>query len=252
MDDYALTRGELKSWTKDIELLRQLFEFCRDRDWMSKNPARAVKIPRVREANQVVPYTGEEVISIIGACHKIGRSSYERLRAHAMILLMRYAGLRISDVVTLEHGHLHGNHIKKRAVKNGKLINVEVPGSVLDALDRLPMPKAAPNTNKRYFYSDSTGSRTLVKAAWRTLRAVFKASGVMAAHPHRFRHTLASNLIAKGVPIGIVASALGDNQTTIERYYGKWTPEFQSTQDQELRKLHGTNLAQTRGKGAIC
>jgi integrase len=169
-----------------------------------------------------------------------------------MILLMRYAGLRISDVVTLEQGHIHGNHIKKHAVKNGKLINVEVPGSVLDALDRLPVPKAAPHANKRYFYSDNTGSRILLKAAWRTLSAVFKTSDVVAAHPHRFRHTLASNLIAKGVPIGIVASAFGDNQTTIERYYAKWTPEFQSTQDKELRKLHGTNSAQTQGKGAIC
>jgi hypothetical protein len=39
---------------------------------------------------------------------QIGRTSYERRRALAMMLLMRYAGLRISDVVTLSRDHIRG------------------------------------------------------------------------------------------------------------------------------------------------
>jgi hypothetical protein len=46
-----------------------------------------------------------EIVKIIAACDQIGRSSYERRRARAMTLLMRYAGLRISDVVTLARAH---------------------------------------------------------------------------------------------------------------------------------------------------
>ena len=33
-----------------------------------------------------------------------------------MTLLMRYAGLRISDVVTLEREHIQGQYLVKRAV----------------------------------------------------------------------------------------------------------------------------------------
>ena len=109
---------------------------------------------------------------------------------------MRYAGLRISDVVTLSRDHLKGNRLEKRAVKNNKWIRVELPTAVLEAFDRLPPPKGAPKDNKRLFFSDATGIRTLVKAAWRTMSAVFKRSGVKKAHPHRFRHTLASQLLA--------------------------------------------------------
>ena len=45
--------------------------------------------------------TQSEIVKIIAACDQVGRNSYERRRARAMVLLMRFAGLRISDVVTL-------------------------------------------------------------------------------------------------------------------------------------------------------
>ncbi len=72
--------------------------------------------------------------------------------------------------------------------------------------------------------------------------AVFKR--VKGAHPRRFRHTLASELHAKGESIERVAGILGDSPAKILRYYTKWTPEFQTLQDDLIRKIHGTYLAQ--------
>jgi integrase len=244
LDRYALPRCKMRSWVKEVELLRQLFEFCRDREWTAKNPAKCLKVPRILEANEVLPYTQAQIIKIIAACDEIGRSSYERRRARAMVLVMRYAGLRISDVVTLERGHIRGKYLMKRAVKNRRLIQVELPQAVLEALDVLPVPIAATQNNQRFFYSDTTGLRTLVKAACRTLDAVFKRSGVVGAHPHRFRHTLASELLGKDGSLEKVAGILGDSSATIRRYYAKWTPEYQGLQDDLIRKIHGTELAQ--------
>ena len=169
-----------------------------------------------------------------------------------MTLLMRHAGLRISDVVTLSREHIRGNRLEKRAVKNNKWIRVELPSAVLEALDLLPLPKATAAGNKRYFYSDTTGLRSLVKGAWRTMDAVFKLSGVKGAHPHRFHHTLASELLGKGGSIEKVAGILGDNPATISRYYAKWTPEYQQGQDDLIRKTHGTDLAQIEEQAARC
>jgi site-specific recombinase XerD len=252
LDRYAVPRCKMRSWVKDVELLRQFFEFCRDREWTAKNPARALKIPRMQEANDVVPYTRPDIIKIIAACDEIGRSSYERRRARAMVLLMRFAGLRISDVVTLEKGHIRGIYLVKRAVKNHRPIQVELPKAVLEALELLPLPKAAARDNRRFFFSDTTCLRTLVKAAWRTLDAVFRRSGVAKAHPHRFRHTLASELLGKGGSIEKVAGILGDSPITVRRYYAKWTPEFQGLQDDLIRKVHGTELAQAPESANKC
>jgi site-specific recombinase XerD len=252
MDRFAPSRNKIKSWIKDVELLRQFFEFCRDRDWTSKNPARSLRVPKVDDSVEVVPYTQDEIVKIIAACSQIGRSSYERRRARAITLLMRHAGLRISDVVTLSRDHIKSNRLEKRSVKNHKWIRVELPPAVLEALDLLPPPKAASRDNKRYFYSDTTGLRSLVKGAWRTMDAVFKRSGVEGAHPHRFRHTLASELLGKGGSIEKVAGILADNEATVRRYYAKWTPEFQSLQDDLIRKTHGTDLAQTEEQASKC
>jgi hypothetical protein len=91
------------------------------------------------------------------------------------------SGLRISDMVTLEKCHIPGTYLMKRAVKNRRPIQVELPRPVLEALELLPLPKSAARDNQPFFFSDSTYLRTLVKAAWRTLEAVFTRSGVAKA-----------------------------------------------------------------------
>ena len=75
MDRFAPSRNKMRSWRKDVELLVQFFEFCRDRDWTTRNPARSLKIPRMKEANNVVPFTRDEIVMILRACDRLGRSS---------------------------------------------------------------------------------------------------------------------------------------------------------------------------------
>ena len=84
------------------------------------------------------------------------------------------------------------------------------------------------------------------------MNAVFKLSGVEGAHPHRFRHTLASELLGKGGTFEEIAAILADSPGTIRRYYAKWTPEYQSRQDTLIRKIHGTDLAQTEEQASTC
>jgi site-specific recombinase XerD len=246
LDGYALWRNKTNwTWIKEIEILRQFFSFCIDREWTSKNPAKSLKRPKMLEANDVTPYTQAEMVQIIAACDHIGRANYERLRARAMVLLMRYTGLRISDVVSLSKDHVKGRHLEKRAIKNRRMIRMELHPQVLKALELAPRPKAAAQDSKMYFSSNKASLRSLVKGAQRTLKAVFKRAKVEGAHPHRFRHTLASELLAKGVSIEEIANILGDSPATIRRHYAKWTPELQARHDQIMRSIHGTVLAQT-------
>jgi integrase len=147
-------------------------------------------------------------------------------------------------VVTLSRDHINGNRLEKRAVKNRRMIRVELPYDVVKALEMLPPPKAASQDCRFYFSSGSASVRSLVKGAWRTLSAVFRRAKVENAHPHRFRHTLASELLGKGGTIEEVAGILADSPPTVRRHYAKWTPEYQARQDRVIRLVHGTNLAQ--------
>ena len=91
--------------------MRQFFGFCLERKWLDENPAKKIKAPRNIRPEEVVPYTAAEVSRILAACDVIGPGPYERLRAQAMVLLLRYTGLRISDVATLERDRRQGGQL---------------------------------------------------------------------------------------------------------------------------------------------
>jgi integrase len=71
-------------------------------------------------------------------------------------------------------------------------------------------------------------------------------------HPHRFRHTLASEILGRGVTVEDAANILADSPATIRRHYAKWTPEYQAGQDRVTRMVRGTDLAQAEEHVSKC
>ena len=44
----------------------------------------------------------------------------------------------------------------------------------------------------------------------------------MHIHPHRFRHTFATTLLSRGIPVSEVAAILGNSPRIIEKHYLQW------------------------------
>ena len=82
------------------------------------------------------PYTQAEIIRILATCDIFGKYSYERLRARAMILLMRFYGLRISDVATFRRDHIKNDHIFLHAVGD----SIESTFEIDEGFASLPRP----------------------------------------------------------------------------------------------------------------
>ena len=70
-----------RTWTKELEILRHFFRFCLDNDWIVKNWAARVPMPKNLKPAPREPYTYEEIAKILAACDEMGRAPYERLRA---------------------------------------------------------------------------------------------------------------------------------------------------------------------------
>ena len=66
------------------------------------------------------------------------------------------------------------------------------------------------------------------------------------------RHTLASELLAKGATYEDIAGILADSPNTVQRHYAKRTPEYQTRQDRTLALVHGTNLSHTDTPTVSC
>lgn len=224
----------------ELQTLRQFWGFCISRKWVTENVAKCVSGPRNLKPNEVQPYEHSEELAILGACDQFGRQPYERLRAIAMILTLRFTAMRISDVATLRKDCVRWDAEKNcwrvmvRTQKTGEPIFVVIPTELKKALDAVPVPSKAGPECPYFFWNGRTKRRAVVGIAERTLAAVFKKSEVLDAGAHRYRHTLATDLLGRGASFEDVADILGNSPAIVRRHYAKWSRARQERIDRVM------------------
>ena len=245
LEDFRSTRKiGLVAWRVERQALCTFFGYCLRRGWITINPAKELRAPRNVKPNEVVPYTLHEESLILAACEQIGGgrclrpgATYERLRARAMVLLLRHTALRVSDVCTLRKDAVSYDRESKvwrlllRTQKSGEPVYLPIPETLQLALEILPLPRNAPRDCPYFFWNGQASRRAVVGIAERSLSAVFKKSGVKDAHAHRFRHTLATRLLAQSATFEQVADILGNSPEVVRKHYGKWSKGRQDNID---------------------
>jgi site-specific recombinase XerD len=227
-----------RAWTKELEILRHFFRFCLKNEWILRNWADEVQMPKNLKPAPREPYQPSEVARIIAACDTIGRGAYERSRARAIVMLLRYTALRIGDVATLERSRVRDGEIFVRTTKNGKPVRLPVHRDLQAALDILPLPRGADVPDCPYFFWSGHGSRrAFVRDVTRTMATVYQASGVAGACSHRFRHTLATEVLEMGGTFEEAADILGDSEAIIRKHYAKWSAGRQARISDLLKRL---------------
>jgi site-specific recombinase XerD len=213
---------------KKFEFLRAFLAFCHASDWIPKNPAKAVKLPKV-ERPQVEPFTAEEIQRLLDACERF-RGDGDRLRA--MILLLRSTGLRIADAVSLKRDRVKDGRLFLYTSKTGTPVWCPLPADVVTALEDL---EAAP-----YFFWSGNGAVKSALEAWRKrLLSLAVLAGVEDAHFHRFRHAFSVNLLQRGVPIETVATILGNTPAIVSRHYSAFVESRQKALEEAVRGAWG-------------
>jgi len=209
---------------KKLEYLRAFLAFCQNSDWIARNPAKAVKLPRVDRA-QVRPFTPDEVQKLLGACEKF-RGDGRRLRA--MILLLRNTGLRVGDAVMLTRDRVRGGKLFLYTSKTETPVRCPLPPDTLAALEALP--------GARYFFWSGNGLLKSALEDWRrSFTALARIAAVPNAHFHRFRHTFSVALLQSGVPVETVATVLGNTPTIVARHYSAFVEARQKALEAAVR-----------------
>lgn len=154
------------------------------------------------------PYTGPEMERLKQACSSV--------RDLALLEFLYASGCRVSEVVRLDRDDI--NFLSRDAVVLGKgnkeRIIYLTPVALMHLQDYL---NSRTDTNPCLFASLKAPYTRLSKAGIETtLKAIGKRAGVENVHPHRYRRTLATNLLDRGANIQDVAAILGhaDLKTT--------------------------------------
>jgi len=221
---------------KNIERLRCLFRYAMESGWVESNPAKGVKAPAVKD-KPTLPFTEPEMIDIIAACDRfpsqqVRRGLSVRSRIKALVLLMRYSGLRITDAVMLAVGKIQGNRLILYTQKTGVPVFTVLPDFVVTALDECP------RSHPSYFFWTGQGSAESTRKYWdKKLRTLFETAGITGGHSHRFRDTFAVGLLMAGVPLDRLSVLLGHSSVkTTERHYSPWVQSRQTQLEADLAR----------------
>lgn len=132
------------------------------------------------------------------------------------------------------------------ALKNGAPIWLPLCQDVEFALQCSPAPRSAA-MDCPYFFWNGLGSREAqVRNVKRTLQAVFAKSGVLAAYPHRIRHTLATEILVAGGGLEGAAKILGDTPEIVRQHYLKWSTAYQKRTVEIQAWFFGTPTAHVK------
>jgi site-specific recombinase XerD len=224
---------------KKLERLRHFFAFCVGSGWIAKNPAAEVKPPKLNQS-PTLPFTDEEFNKIVSACDRIPdnygqvgtpAAAISGKRMRALVLLLRYSGLRISDAVTMKRTKLADGKVFLYQQKTGTPVYVPVPDYVVSALEECP------NRHPDYFFWTGESVNATVTGKWRDrFSRLLKLAGV-SGHLHMLRDTFAVRLLEKGVPLETVSILLGHSSTRVtEKHYAPWVASRQLIAEDAVRK----------------
>jgi len=217
---------------KKQERLTGFFWFCIRAGWIQQNPT--TNLGRISVNQPPTDYfTREEFNKIIEVTYQyrdsradLGENNGTRLRA--LVLLLRWSGLRIRDALTLERSRLIGDNLLLYQAKTGTPVYVPLPPQVAESLRTIP---PGPKPNPRYFFWSGNGLPKSAVADWqRSFRRLFTMAGLEKADgtpkrcfPHMFRDTFAVEMLLAGVPIDQVSILLGHKSVKItEKHYAPW------------------------------
>ena len=201
----------------DAAILHRIFAVGVEYEIVEKNPVRMEGRPGD------IPERGAQPFSA---------SQLEKLKQAAgsdlfTFLLLRWTGMRGSDIVGLTWADIHFDRgeIERVTQKRRKPVIIPIHSELLFALEveferRSPQPEdqVLPQTRER--------GRMTRPRLYQRCKAMGRRAGIEDAHPHRFRDTFAVDMLARGATPYDVAKLLGDEIATVEKHYAPFVREL--------------------------
>jgi integrase/recombinase XerC len=212
--------------SRKLASVRAFFGWLERETLVGKNPASLLSSPKLRRK---LPrfVSASAAAEIMEAPTASGVSELSRARDTALLEVLYGSGLRVSELVGLDLGHVALEESSLRVLGKGKKERIVPLGSVAkDALSRyltrrseLRHPRTGAQDEQAVFLSEK-GARLGV----RRVQTLVQRYGALGAgrgdlHPHALRHSCATHLLEGGADLRAIQELLGHSSlSTTQRY----------------------------------
>lgn len=210
LTEYQKKRNSSKVTIDNIRrILSSFFSWLEDEDYILKSPVR--RIHKVKTTTNIKEtYTDEEL--------EIMRDNCNELRDLAMIDMLSSTGMRVGEMVLLNREDIDFN--ERECVVFGKGNKERIV--YFDARTKIHLQNylnERQDSNPALFVTlHKPFNRLKINGIEARLRGFGKSLGINKVHPHKFRRTLATAAIDKGMPIEQLQQLLGHKRidTTLQ------------------------------------
>lgn len=244
-------------WTKvspgtakrNAKTLRYLFNRCIQMKWVPDNPTATLQFPKdqTQKKRRDVKYVTEEELATILACVDAFKKmpKYNKLRLKALILLMRWSGLRSGDAVLVTTENIKGDVLFLETKKASTPVQIPLPEVLMALLNAMQ-----PYSGGYFFWNrrkEEADTRTVHHNFCVAIAKVFRSAGVKTSEhhvSHMLRNSFAVDLLEKGVSLETVSLLLSHQSvSTTERYYADFSQGYMDKAEARVRETWALHKA---------
>lgn len=206
-ENRGVSNRTLENMRKTIS---SFFGWLHDEGFITHNPAKSVKQIKYEKIVRK-PFSSVEREKIKNSCTS--------LRDLALTEFLYASGLRVTEISSLDINDI--NFVTREATvigKGGKERRFYLSEICADYLKQY-LQSRSDNNNALFVSTKSPHNRIGKEGIEAAVKKVGKVAGVENVHPHRFRRTLASDLVRKNVPIQEVSNILGHSDLRTTQVY---------------------------------
>lgn len=209
--DYQLERGSSKVTIDNMRrIFSSFFGWLEDEDYILKSPVR--RIHKIKTDKPIKETFSDESLELL-------RDACDEIRDLAMIDLLASTGMRVGELVRLNREDI--NFHERECVVFGKGGSERVV--YFDARTKIHLLnylESRTDENAALFSTlASPHERLKIGGVETRLREIGKRADLNKVHPHKFRRTLATRAIDKGMPIEQVQHLLGHVKIDTTMHY---------------------------------
>ena len=211
LTSYQVKRGSSKVTIDNIRrILSSFFSWLEDEDFIVKSPVR--RIHKVKTAKIIKETYSDEALELM-------RDNCTTARDLAIIDLLASSGMRVGELVTLNREDINFNERECVVIGKGNKERLVY----FDARTKIHLKNyldARKDANPALFVAlKAPHNRLLIGGVETRLRALGKRLNLSKVHPHKFRRTMATTAIDKGMPIEQVQQLLGHQKIDTTMHY---------------------------------